>query len=410
MNFSFYIAKRYLFSKKTHNIINIISGISAIGVTIGTMALIIVLSVFNGFENLVESLFNTFNPDIKITAKHGKTFNKYDIPVDSIKKIPGVAYYTDIIEENVLLKYNNKQDIVTIKGVDNDFEKMTKIDSAVVEGIFILKNNNNNFTVLGYGIAYYLGINLNDIITPLSVYAPKRGETSALNINNAFNYKNIYPSGFFSIQQDFDEKYMIVPIRFAKQLLNYKNEITSVEIGLDKYCDKKDIQEKIQALTGDKYYVKNRFQQQEMLYKIMKSEKFAIFLILSFILLIATFNIIGSLSMLILDKKEDITVLKSMGANNKLIKKIFLYEGMLISITGAIFGLIIGIFICYLQQKFGIIKLSSEGSSFVVDTYPVFVKISDIVIVFLTVCIIGFSSVWLPVKNISKKYLDIKLS
>lgn len=407
LNFSSYIAKRYLFSKKSHNIINIISGISIAGVTIGTMALIVALSVFNGFENLVTKLFNSFNPDFKITIKEGKTFNSYDIPADSIRKIPGVAYYTEVVEEDVLLKYKSKQDIVTVKGVSKDFKKMTTIDSMMVDGDFILKSGEINYAVLGYGIAYKLGISLNDFKNPIYVYVPRRTQKiPLLNPEKSFNLRTIYPSGIFSIQQDFDYKYMIVPLSFARDLLEYKKEVTAVEIGLRPDANMNKVQNKIQKLVGDKYYVKNRFQQQKLLFKIMKSEKLAVYLILTFILLIAAFNIIGSLSMLILDKKKDISVLRSMGANNKLIKKIFFTEGLMISLSGAILGLILGLIICLIQQKYGIVPLTSGENSFIIKAYPVHIKIMDFVYVLITVFLIGVGSAWYPVKQISKKYME----
>ncbi len=409
MNFSLFIARRYLFARKSHHIINIISGVSVAGVTIGTMALIVVLSVFNGFENIVVSLFNSFDPDLKITVNEGKTFNNVDLPAADIRKIPGVVRYTEVVEENALLRYGEKQYIATIKGVDDGFINKNPIDSMIAEGDFVLTRGENNFAVVGYGVAYFLGINLNNVNEFLTVYVPKRGSSFSVNPEEAFNTQMIYPSGIFSIQQDFDSKYVIVPLRFARGLLDYKNEVTSVEIGLAKGADLDKVQSEVKKLSGLKFTVKNRFEQQEVLYKIMKSEKWAVFLILAFILLIATFNVIGSLSMLILDKTEDIAVLRSMGADNKLIRKIFLTEGLFISLGGALLGLILGFIICFIQQKFGIIRLQSADSSFVISAYPVQMKILDFVYVFLTVFAIGIATAWYPVRQISKKHLKVKL-
>lgn len=409
MNFSLFIARRYLFARKTHNIINIISGVSVAGVTIGTMALIVVLSVFNGFENLVVSLFNTFDPDLRITVNEGKTFHDTDLPAGVIKKIPGVVRYTEVVEENALLRYGQKQYIAVIKGVDDGYLNHNPIDSMMAEGKFVLTRGDNNFAIAGYGVAYFLGINLNNYDQPLSVYVPKRGSGFSVNPEEAFNNQIIYPSGIFSIQQDFDSKYVIVPLRFARELLNYQNEVTSVEIGLAKGADAGKIQTGIEKTTGKKFTVKNRFQQQEVLYKIMKSEKWAVFLILAFILLIATFNVVGSLSMLILDKTEDISVLQSMGASNKLIRRIFLNEGLLISLGGALLGLFLGFVICWLQQRFGIVRLQGADSSFVVSAYPVKMKIADFIYVFFTVFTIGIVTAWYPVRQISKKHLHVKL-
>jgi lipoprotein-releasing system permease protein len=397
-----YIAKRYLISKKSHNIINIISLISVVGVTVGTMALIIVLSVFNGFEKLVLSLFNSFNPDLVISLNEGKTFRMDDIPAEEIRRIPGVLYLSETVEENALMKYRDKQYIVTLKGVSNDFSKMTPIDSMITEGKFVLEDGATDYAVLGYGVAYYLGTNLNDVLNPISVYVPRRESGFHGGFDQAFHSDIIFPSGYFSIQQDFDIKYVLLPLRFVRKLLNYNNEVTSVEIGLDKGADPDRIRNKLNSLLGERFRIKDRYQQQEFLYKIMKSEKWAIFMILAFILFIATFNIVGSLSMLILDKKKDIAILNSLGASKRLIKGIFLTEGMMISFTGAIAGLILGAVICLLQMQFGLIRLGSPGSTFVVDTYPVEMKVIDFVLVFITVIFIGFLAALYPVWNIRK--------
>ncbi|MDD5570210.1 MAG: FtsX-like permease family protein [Bacteroidales bacterium] len=407
MNFSFYIAKRYIFSKKSHNIINVISLISVIGVMVGTMALIIVLSVFNGFESVVISLFNSFDPDIKITAKLGKTFNPNEIPVGKIKKLNGVIYYTNVLEENALLKYRDKQYIATIKGVEYDFKKMSKLDTMMVGGSFILESDSNDFAVAGQGIAYFLSLNLKDFTAPLNIYVPRRMKTIENQIN-AFNNLAIMPAGVFSIQQDFDAKYVLVPLRFARRLLEYKEEVTAIEIGISKNADKENVQKEIQKLTGSGFIVENRYQQHKMLYKVMKNEKWAVFLILSFILVIATFNIIGSLTMLILEKKKDAMVLKSLGANNKLISRIFLIEGLMINLIGAIAGLALGALICLIQQKFGLIKIQATGT-FVINTYPVELHIKDFIYVFITVFVIALLTSWYPVRQLRKSnFLDIK--
>ena len=369
------------------------------------MALIIVMSVFNGFENLIISLFNTFNPDLVISIKEGKTFNSDTIPQSSIRKIPGIIHYTEVIEENVMLKYGDKQHIVRIKGVNDDFLKMSRLDSMLIEGRFVLESGNRNYAVLGAGVAYLVNANLNDLLNPLSVYAVNRTKNISFHPEGNFNTLKIFPSAVFSVQQDFDSKYVVVPLRFARQLLDYDNELTAIELGLTNNANRDQIQQKLQALLGEGFTVKNRFQQQELLYKIMKSEKWGIFLILTFILLIATFNVIGSLSMLIIDKKKDIAILFSLGADNKLIKRIFLIEGLLITITGAILGLFLGSIICWLQQEFGLIRLQGTANSFVVSAYPVQMVFSDFVFIFLTVFFIGLAAAWYPVRQISKKYL-----
>ncbi|MCX6250094.1 MAG: FtsX-like permease family protein [Bacteroidetes bacterium] len=402
MNLPFYIAKRYLVSRKSHHIINIISAISVIGVTIGTMALIIVLSVFNGFENLVASLYSSFNPDLQITVKTGKTFNSTSIPEDQIKKIPGVRYLAEVIEENALMRYKDKQYIVTMKGVSEDFMRMSGVDTMITAGKFQLHEGNKNSCILGYGVAMNLDANLSDFLNPLTIYVPRRTvQYNALG-DNAFNSDVIFPSGIFAIQDDFDSKYVILPISFVRDLLEYKQELTAMEINISKEANPDIVQSGIQHLIGNQFYVKNRYQQQEFLFKIMKSEKWVIFLILSFILLIATFNVIGSLSMLILDKRKDIAVLQSLGASQSVIKKIFLTEGILISTIGAISGLILGALICWLQQRYGLVQLGSADSTFVVKSYPVHMQIRDFLFVLITVTGIGLLATWYPVYNIRK--------
>ena len=410
MNFPFYIAKRYLFSKKSHNIINIISGISVAGVTVGTLALIVVLSVFNGFEELVKSLFNTFNPDLIITVKKGKTFNASNLPYEEIKNLPGVVSFSEVVEENALLKYKTEQYIVTLKGVSNEFLINNPLDTMLIDGDFVLENNAYNFTVMGYLVAYNLGIKINDFSNPVHVYLPKRTKKRLTSLEQSFNSGSLIPSAVFSVQQEIDAKYVIVPIRFARKLLDYTNEVTSIEIRLDPNVDSDFIQQEIQNLAGDSFVVKNRFQQQELLYKIMKTEKWAIFIILSFILIIAVFNVVGSLSMLILDKRKDIAVLFSMGANERLIKRIFLLEGLLISFSGAIIGLLLGYLLCVLQLKYGFIKLGPDEGAFIIPYYPVKLYFADFVAVFTLVFCIGLVAAWFPVKQIADKYLKHSLS
>ncbi|MEI6898917.1 MAG: FtsX-like permease family protein [Bacteroidota bacterium] len=402
MNFPFYIARRYFVSRKSHNIINIISGISVAGVTIGTMALIIVLSVFNGFQELVISLFNSFNPDLQITASVGKTFHEESFPVEDVKKIKGVISMTKFIEENALAKYRDKQYIVTIKGVDENFASFSGLDSMVTEGKFKLQDGDQNFAVLGSGVAFYLNANLTDYLSPISLYVPKRDAAFTGVLENAFNNEVIFPSGFCSVQEEFDSKYILAPLRFVRKLMDYKDEVTGIDLWLKKGENAERVGEKIKILAGPGFTIKDRFQQQETLYKVMKSEKWAIFMILSFILFIATFNVLGSLSMLILDKKQDISVLQCLGASQSLIRKIFLTEGMMISLIGAITGLALGGAICKLQQVFGFVKLGSPGNTFVVDAYLVSMHPVDFILVFFTVIFIGFLAAWYPVYNIRK--------
>jgi len=399
LNLPFFIARRYLISKKSHNIINLISGISMVGVAVGTAALIIVLSVFNGFESVVISLFSVFDPDIEITASQGKTFHETDLDAGKISALPGVISYTSVVEENALLHYNKQQYLATIKGVDSLYQVKSPVDSLLVTGQMVLQRDSFDFAIPGYGIAYFLNINMNAPDNLISVFIPKRKGSITGMPQESFQSDFIKPSAIFSVQQDFDDKYMLVPLRFARRLLDYTDEVTSVEIRLGKNADAGMVQQKIAGLAGPKFRVQNRFQQQEVLYKIMKSEKWAVFLILTFILIVASFNVIGSLTMLILDKQKDITILRSMGAKDAAIKQIFFFEGLLISLSGALAGLVLGLLVCFLQQKFGLVKLQS-GGSFILSAYPVKLIATDFIYVFGTIVLIGAAAAWLPVKRI----------
>ena len=380
------------------------------GITVGTMALIVVLSVFNGFESLVASLYNSFNPDIKITAKMGKTFNANDVSKDKILELPGVAFITDVVEENALLKHGNRQYIARMKGVSSEYEQMTAIDSMIIDGEYILEQGDRAFGVFGAGVSYHLGVVPNLFTDPVQIYVPSRSADFKPGLDQDFNKGNVSPAGVFSIQQDFDESIVLVPIWFARDLMEYTTEVTSLEVGLADGARLDEVKASIRDICGAGYEVKDRFEQEELLYKIMNSEKWAIFLILAFILMIATFNVIGSLSMLIIDKQKDIAVLHSLGASHAMIRRIFMLEGLLISLGGAVTGLILGGIISWVQQEFGLLKLGPADGSYVIDTYPVLLKGMDFLYVFATVFIIGYLAAWLPARKISGKYLEQKLA
>lgn len=404
MNLPFYIARRYLLGKKSQNAINIISGISVLGITTGTMALVIVLSVFNGFDDLVKSLYNSFDPDIEISSMEEKTFTPVPTTIKAIQSLPGVIAVSEVLEDNVLLLYNDKQHIASIKGVDDAFTDVSGLDSMVIDGEMKLMDRNRPYTVIGFGVSINLGVNLS-FIDPLFIYTIDR--TARINMSQpeeSIRRDFIYPSGIFSIEQDYDGRYIICPIDFVRDLLIYEGEVTQLEVKLDPDYPVHEVQEEIQKLMGVGYHVKNREQQNEMFYRVMRSEKWAIFLILTFILIIASFNVIGSLSMLIIDKKKDILTLRNMGAGNRLIKRVFLVEGWLISIFGSITGLILGTFISWIQQRFGVIQLTGSGS-FIIDAYPVQIEVFDIFLIWITVLIIGLLAARYPVQQISKKYL-----
>lgn len=402
LSFSFRIARRYLFSKKSHNAINIISGISAGGVAVGTMALVCVLSVFNGFDSLISNMFSTFDPDLKITLTHGKTFDVNSVEFNQLRKDKSVAYFTEVIEENALLRFKNKQMPATVKGVGNDFEKMTRIDSIMYDGNFILYDGAFQRAVPGVGVAGILGLGAH-FIDPLYIFAPKR--TSKINLlrpENSFNQIGTFVSGIFSVKQSvYDDHYVLVSINVARDLFEYqKSTVSAVELKLAKGVDSDVFQAKVRKQLGKDYQVKNRYEQQESFFKIMKIEKWITYLILCFILLIASFNIIGSLSMLIIDKKADIETLRNLGADNELIKRIFLFEGWMISGVGALIGIALGSVLCLLQEHFGLLKL---GTGYIVDAYPVVTNILDMLLVFVTVLIMGFLAAYYPVRYIRIK-------
>lgn len=403
MKLSVYIAKRYLFAKKSRNAINIISGVSVAGVAVGTMALIIILSVFNGLEEMVNKIFNTFDPDLSITAAEGKVFTPDSTALLRLSEINGIYAYSLTLEDNAALRYGDRQYIASIKGVDDGYKNVTHIDSSMWEGEFRLKTTSDQpRAVLGLGVARYLGVSVN-FVNPLIIYVPRRTGGNNINPENALNKKFIFPSGIFEIEQEFDSKYLFVPLDFCRELLEYENEISSIEIRLKDYLSEPSVRKEVEKIFSKKFIIKNRMEQQDIFYKVMRSERLAIFFILTLIIIIASFNIIGSLTMLIIEKERDIEILKSLGADNNLIRKIFIFEGWLISIIGTFSGLILGFLICWLQQRYGLIKLNSE--SLIMQYYPVVMKLKDFIIVPFTVLLIGYWAAWYPVRFLTKKYL-----
>jgi len=401
---SLYIAKRYLFAKKSRNAINIISAVSVAGVAVGTMALIIILSVFNGLERMVSVIFNTFDPDIKITAAAGKTFIPDTTRLKLLAKVEGLSCYSLTIEDNALLKYGSRQYIATIKGIDDNYAMVSNIDSSMWEGEFVLKNKKGRpYAVPGLGVATHLGIRVS-FITPLEIIYPKKTGSININAENSLNHKFIFPSGIFEVEKEYDSKYVYIPLDFARELTETEKGVSTIEIKFANNADPRAVQKDIKKIFGKDFVVQNHNEQQAIFYKVMRSERLAIFFILTLILIIASFNIIGSLTMLIIEKERDIEILKSLGADNNLIRKIFIFEGWLISIIGAFSGIILGFFICWLQQTYGLVKLHSE--SLIMDSYPIVLKIKDFIIVPGTVLLIGYWAAWYPVRFLTKKYLN----
>lgn len=403
MNLPLFIALRYLFSKKKQNVINIISAISVTGIIVGTMALVIVLSVFNGFNTLIESLFSNFDPDLKITAVRGKMFSPEDSRFSEIEKLPGVIHYAEVIEEVALLKYNSQQYVATIKGVPENYAEYTNIDTLIIDGSFLPEDENMDYAVVGQGVAYNLGLGLS-FVDPIRVFVPKRGVQTTLNPARALNFDYIFPSGVFSVLEEIDSKYMIVPFGFAARLFETDGQITAIELGIDGEANTDRLQNQIREILGDSFEVKNKYQQHDLIYKTMRSEKWAAYLILVFILIVASFNMLGSLSMLIIDKKDDLFILQGMGADSKLIRRIFLFEGWLITFFGAVIGSLLGVFISWLQIKYELVSLPGAGS-FIISAYPVKIILSDILIIVGVVLGIGFIASWYPVRFISQRFI-----
>ena len=403
MNVSLYIARRYFIAKKSTNAITIISWISVLAVAVGTGALIIILSGMNGLTGLVETMYNSFNPDVKITSIGGKVFKADKDLMNSLHQIKGVAYVSKTLDDNMLLKYNDKLQIVHIKGVDENFLPATRFDTLLTEGNFLTKNAKEKQMVLGKGVSFRLGLGLKDMFTPITIFCPKRGTSSSLNPEDAFNEEKCYPSGLFSINDDFDFSYVLIDYQTARSLLEYPDNMTSaLEISLKPDANASNIKEEIQKLLGTKFKVQNKFEQNDVLFKTLQTEKLWTFIILAFVLLIATFNIIGALTMLIIEKKKDIKILSALGADVSLIRKIFMTEGLMIIFIGSTIGILLGYILCVLQQHYGFIKFE-EG--YIIDAYPVDVRLSDFFAVLGTVLLAGFVAAIYPVRVFTKQHL-----
>lgn len=360
---------------------------------IGSMALVIVLSVFNGFGDLVISLYDSFDPDVKITASLGKYFNPSAPEIQNLKKISGINALSFCLEENALLKHDNRQYIAAIKGIDSSWTSVNHIEQKITDGALITQANTKKFAVFGSQVAYMLSINLESPFTAIEIFMPKKGKINLLFPDQSFNTLSVTPTGVFSIQQEFDAKYVLVPLHIARELTGESENISSIEVALNPQSDKEKVLTEIKAVLGKNYIVKSRDQQHDFFYKILKSEKWIVFLILSFILVIATFNILGTLTMLVIEKQRDIRFLQSIGAAPLLIKNIFLFQGLMITLLGATLGIILGVTICLLQQKFGFVPLGSSDA-YVVNAYPVSLRLADLFFVLATVTAIGLTASW----------------
>lgn len=406
MNFPFYIARRYLFSKKSTHAINVISLISVLGVAVATMALVVVLSGFNGFSDLVASFFTNFDPQLKIETAQGKAMPADDPLLVKVRQRSDVAVATNSVEDQALAVYHDKQAMVTIKGVENNFDSLTHISNILYgDGDFTLQVANLEYGVLGIRLAQELGTGV-EWPDYLHIYAPQReGQYDATDPSNAFVKDSlISPGALFQVKQTkYDKGYIITSLDFARRIFNRQGEITSLELRMKPGVDIDKAKDEIQKLLGKKYVVLDRYEQQADTFNIMRIEKLFAYIFLTFILMVACFNIVGSLSMLIIDKKQDVVTLRNLGASDGQIRRIFLFEGRMISAIGAIIGIGLGLLLCWLQQTYGLVKLGDQAGNFVVNAYPISVHPEDIVMIFFTVIIVGWLSVWYPVRYMSRK-------
>ena len=408
MNFPFYIARRYLFSKKSTHAINVISSISVVGVAVATMALVVTLSVFNGFHDLVASFFTQMDPQLKVTPVKGKTALADDPILTRIRQLPEVEVATECLEEQALAVYGNRQQMVKVKGVEDNFNQLTHIQEILEgDGSFELHAADMHYGIPGLGVAYQLGLGYT-YDHPLKIYAPRReGQLNITNPTEGFVEDELYSPGvvFCMKQGKYDKNYILTSLAFTRHLFDLEGRLSSLELRLKPGSDFERVKRQMEEIAGDQFYVQDRYEQQNDTFRIMKVEKLIAYVFLTFILVIACFNIIGSLSMLIIDKKEDVVTLRNLGASERQIIHVFLFEGRLISAIGAVIGVVVGLLLCWVQQQYGIVRLGSSEGSFVVDAYPVSVHPWDIVLVFFTVLAVGFLSVWYPVRYFSRRLL-----
>ncbi len=405
MNLPFFIARRYLFAKKSHNAINIISMISVCSVAVATVALVCVLSVYNGFNDLVASMFGNFDPELKIIPTEGKVFDPDTPAVRQVRELKEVAMCTGVLQDHVLVRCHDRQQVAVAKGVEDVFHRMVSIDTVLVDGRFVLQEGETSYGVMGIGLASSLGVNA-AFTSPMEIYAPKRDErVNMANPATSFQIEYAFIGGVFCLNQpSYDENYLILPIGLMRSMLRYEKEVTALELKLTSQADAKAVQQEIRTILGDGFRVQNRYEQQEASFKMMQVEKWMTFLILAFILTIALFNVVSSLSMLMIEKEDDVRMLRSMGANDSLIRRIFLTEGCMIPVLGALVGIVIGVALCLIQQYYGVIKLGTAGA-FVSDNYPVRIALWDILAIFVTVFVIGGLSSWYPVRYLGSKWL-----
>ena len=403
MNLPLFIAKRYLLAKKSHNLINIITWISIVSISVAAFALIVVLSAFNGLEQVISSLSNRLTPDVQIAPVKGKTIDLTTFPLASLKTLDEVDHVVPTLTEDALFRVNDKQHIGQVKGVGLEYQDIDRLDALVYNAdALTLSDGICDYAVPGAGVAWYLGLEVNNPYAMMRIYVPKRGNASQMSLENGFNSEVLTVNQVFSTEQEVDQKLVLVPYPWLSVLLEYEDKASEVELFLHKGANVKKVKKAVKALVGEGFTVRDQQEQQATLYKVMRSEKWAVYVILTFILILATFNVVGSLSMLMIEKRKDAGILRAMGAEKRLIQKLFLNEGLLISVAGGVIGLLLGIVLVLLQQRFGFVKFGS-GGNYVVDAYPVLLKLKDVLLILVTILAVGGVSSFLTVRRAMRK-------
>jgi lipoprotein-releasing system permease protein len=405
MNVPLFIAKRYFFSKKKKNFISIISNISMVGVAVGTMALVVALSVFNGLEDMLRSLYGAFDPEIKVAPAVGKTFEVDSLMLMNLASIEGVELITEVIEDNALAKYKESLMVVKVKGVSENFVQHHRMDSAIISGRMVLHEEDENYAVMGVGVKFTLGVSVDNQFFPLQLWYPRRQQRVSLNPQNAFNRRNILPGGIFTIEKTKDDQYVFVPLSFAQELMNYEQQRTALEIKTLPGHRVQRVQQAIKEQLGDGFLVQNSDEQHESLLRAIRIERLFIFITFAFIICVASFNIFFSLSMLAIEKKRDVAILFSIGASSSIIKKIFIIEGAIIAFAGAFVGLTLGFIICFAQQQYGIVSMGMDSA--LIDAYPVKMELMDFVFSALLIVVITLIATYRPATSASKELQEV---
>lgn len=396
-----FFARRYLFSKKSHSVINLVSIVSAFSVAIPVAAMVILLSVFNGFEQLIKTLDRSFDPDIRVMPVRGKVFGIDSLPREEILRIDGVRQAAFLLEGQAVFEYRDRQAYGLVCGVDSLYKEVVPLEGLTKEGVFRLRFGEIPEAYVGQGMAYSLGVRVT-LSSPLSVYVPRRGRVSPLLPYSYYNKMNLFPSGVFSLEAEVDDQYVFVPLDFAQELFDYPQQASSLAVALDDRASAVKVQQQIATLVGQDFKVLTRYQQKESFYRIMTYEKWGIYFIILLVLVVASFSLIGSLAMLIIEKRKDTQTLMTLGADSRLIRRIFTQEGVLISLGGGVIGLVLGLLLSLLQQYFGILKLS--GQTFLIDAYPVEVRPLDLLWVALSFVVVGGVISLLTVRTMIPKH------